>query len=77
MKFIFEEPLKSGPPTYADVHIDQFFVYKGRLCQRVTSTYAQTITDDQGIPCAAVKYLPMDNTTPIDRVLPRVVRIEY
>lgn len=77
MKFIFTEPLAAKSPTYEDVRTDQFFVYKGRFCQRVTSTYAQTITDDQGVPCAAVKYLPMTEDTCIDRILPRVERIEY
>lgn len=76
MKFITNE--KPTPQlTYKDVATDQFFVLDGRLCQRISSAHAQTITSSDGTPCASINYLQMNDDMLIDRKCPYVNKIEY
>lgn len=76
MKFILEET-QDKSPVFGDVEIDQFFVNKfGELCQKITADTFVALTDEEGKPCAYYSHSVMP-TQPIQRILPKVVRIEY
>lgn len=75
IKFIHEQS-ESDSPTFGDVDEDQFFVYSGRLYQKISDTSAQCICDENGCPNAAGDEFFTEGEE-IGRILPKVSKIEF
>lgn len=76
MKFIYEEVKKNKQLTLEEVEENQFFVCTdGYLCQKADETAYTTIADDEGNPTCCK--LDCDYDIPIQRILPRVEKIEF
>lgn len=75
MKIIYETEPSTPPVTFGMVDEDQFFVSGGYLYQKINDFRAQMIAGRDGCPCAATD--DFDEDEAIDRILPRVVRIEF
>jgi hypothetical protein len=73
----FKPSSPSGELTFNDVEEDQFFVdIDGRLCQKGNETFYCMITESDGTPCL-IYYNDAYDDMPIERVLPRVDKIEF
>lgn len=77
MKFILETPAEEKRLTFEDVEINQFFVRDGFLCQKVDNWCFNYIAESpHGAPYA-------DHVTGcapdflIERILPKVLKIEF
>lgn len=80
IKFHYEEPQDSKDLTLDDVECNQFFVNRnGELCQKVTARTYNRITNTHGLPEGEALDYQYNNPTDIEiqRVLPRVEKIEY
>lgn len=76
MKFIYEKQENKGELTLKDVAENQFFVcVDGYLCQKVYACAYTTIADNEGDPSCS--HLTCDEDMPINRILPRVEKIEF
>ena len=76
IKFIVAEEKQEKQLTLDDVKENQFFVDdEGRLCQKVGADCYNTITDAMGIPFAYEVFCKSDCL--IERILPKVTRIEF
>lgn len=76
MKFILETD-KPKQSTFGDVVIDQFFVRSdGDLCQKIERDRYNVIADHAGTPCSFCTALSTPST-PIKRILPKVIKIEF
>lgn len=76
MKFIYENQEENKTLTLNDVGENQFFVCEdGYLCQKVYEYAYITIADDEGNP-SCMKF-DCDYNMPINRILPRVEKIEF
>ena len=74
MKFIYETP---EPPTFGNVEENQFFVDKGGyLCQKIDSKTFAYIADQNGEPFAFLCDKVSVNDK-IDRLIPKVTKIEF
>lgn len=79
MTLSFKPSSPSRELTFSGVEDDQFFVDQdGRLCQKGGETFYCMIAEPDGTPCL-VHYCDEDgfNDMPIERVLPRVGKIEF
>lgn len=77
INFIYAEAEKPKPLTFGDVEIDQFFVSEsGELYQKVTRGHANMIASDSGRPCSN-NTSAFDSKCHIQRILPKVERIEF
>jgi len=73
IKFIQEDP--STPIKYRDVPAHQFFVSGECLYQKMQDGHTNQITNSDGEPyCVPVSFLDHDK---IDRIIPRIKKIEY
>ena len=62
---------------FRDVGIDQFFVSKsGELCQKISSSSYQVVAKSDGTPFAD-HVEEESSSTPIERMLPRIEKIEF
>jgi hypothetical protein len=76
MKFILEENQETKLPSLKDVEINQFFVHKdGPLCQKTTNTSFVLIADSNGQPYS--EHFEEQFNLRINRILPKVVKIEF
>jgi hypothetical protein len=76
IEFIIEVAKK--PPVFGDVKLHHFFEDKsGRLCQKCDEFGYNTIADRAGEPYATQVTYSVDTCTPIKRILPRVLKIEW
>ena len=76
MKFIYEtqSPIQL---TFQDVEEDQFFVdIHGCLSQKVAKNKYNCITNDSGDLCAD-HYIDVSINQKIERILPKVTKIEF
>lgn len=77
MTLSFKTSGASKQLTFSDVEEDQFFVDQdGRLCQKGGETFYCMITESDGTPCS-IYYNGAYDDMPIERVLPRVDKIEF
>ncbi len=77
MKFIFEEISKPKPLFLKDVEANQFFVnYHGSLCQKTTQTSFSVIAGKDGKPLG-YHFANMPENTVINKILPKVAKIEF
>lgn len=76
MKFIFAEKQETKL-SLKDVEENQFFVCSwGRLCQKTADTSYLIIADEDGMPYSV--YCSNTNiNTRINRILPKVLKIEF
>ena len=76
IKFIEETKQPEKKPQFADVETHQFFVSNvGSLWQKTSDRSANAITNSWGIPNSGSADWRAQET--IDRILPRIVKIEY
>ena len=85
MKFILETQAEEKSSTYNCVEINQFFVtVGGELCQKLGSLYYNMVALKDGTPCrllhfapAAPNYSDIHQDFIINRILPKVLKIEF
>jgi len=75
MKIIFAKETDPTNLTFGMVEDDQFFVYDNDLWQKVDFDDANMIAKQGGFLCATRG--KFDHGTPIDRILPRIEKIEF
>lgn len=75
IKFIYGQS-ESDSPTFGDVEIDQFFVVRGSLYQKMNNHCANKITDSNGEPYSESGIM-FSNAEKISKILPKVLKIEF
>jgi len=77
MKFILEKNQETNLPSLKDVEDNQFFVnLTGCLCQKTTNKSFVVIADSKGQPYSCHSEEQSINLR-INRILPKVVKIEF
>lgn len=75
MKFIYED--KSDKKlTFACVELNQFYVSGGLLCQKVSDESYNILALSTGYPYSD-HIKEAESSDPIDRILPKVIKIEF
>ena len=69
-----EEPQK---PTFGMVEKCQFFVMHGCLCQKISEDSFFIIANNKGEPTGSFGLTFPYPTAPIDKILPKVTKIEF
>ena len=77
MRFVLENEREGDQPTFEDVEVGQFFIdADGDLMQKLDYNSANRIANKNGTPDAIAGY-PISPTRLINRILPRVSRIDF
>ena len=77
MNFILETPAEEKHPTFNCVKANQFFVnLYGELCQKIGCSSYNVVALKDGTPFADY-YSDLHDDFVIERILPKVVKIEF
>lgn len=77
MKIIFEKQ-KEVKLTFNQVECSQFFVNScGSLCQKNSHNSYCVIADSQGIPCSFYSHTIIARGVAVQRIIPKVAKIEF
>ena len=77
MKIIFEKQ-KEVKQTFDQVECNQFFVNSsGCLCQKNSHSSYCIIADSQGIPCSFYSDTIIARGEEVQRIIPKVAKIEF
>lgn len=77
MNFILESPAEEKRLTFNDVEVNQFFVTEyGELCQKIGCSSYNMVALKDGTPFADY-YSDLHDDFVIERILPKVVKIEF
>lgn len=77
MKFIYDEKDVTTQLTLCEVWTNQFFVFDGYLCQKVSHFKINIIANPEGTPCASTHAVDDPTEMLVSRLLPTVIKIEF